>query len=300
MLDFSFQVYKRWAWDSALLETENRQLGARDSRGEDRLFVARSFSFDMRYVSLLILILIVLCGSHRAGAQTPDSSDTLRVDLPEVTVEATRAIETQARAPFSVSVYERPESEIALEAPVFLRDTFRDLPGVWINDRGHFALGERLVVRGMGWRSPFGVRGVQALLDGVPLTLPDGQAFLDVADPLFIRQAELIRGPSSLFWGNGSGGVLFLKSLPTEESPTAHVRVGGGSFGLQQVAGEVVLGQPDRSLGTWRVAVSDMRRDGYRENSKGRFTRGLLSGQLDVTPQTDLTVVGALDRKSVV
>lgn len=247
----------------------------------------------MRYVSLLFLALGLLFGSDRATAQAPDSTDTLRVALPEVTVEATRSAETQASAPFSVSVFERADTEIALEAPVFLRDTFRDLPGVWINDRGHFALGERLVVRGMGWRSPFGVRGVQALLDGVPLTLPDGQAFLDVADPLFIRQAELIRGPSSLFWGNGSGGVLFLNSLPTEESPTAQMRVGGGSFGLQQVAGEVVLGQSDQSLGQWRVAASDMRRDGYRDNSKGRFTRGLLSGELAVTPRTDLTVVGA-------
>ncbi len=242
--------------------------------------------------ALCVLLLLV---APPLLAQTPDSTatDTFRVELPEVTVEALRSTETEASAPFSVSIHQRSVDEIALQAPVFLRDTFRDLPGVWMNDRGHFALGERLVVRGMGWRSPFGVRGVQVLLDGIPLTLPDGQAFLDIADPLFIRQAELVRGPSSLFWGNGSGGVLFLNSLPTSDSPSAQVRAGMGSYGLRQVSGEVVLGRPNEGLGQWRVSASNMRQDGYRDNSEGRFTRGLLSGRLALSSQTQLQIVGA-------
>ncbi len=246
-----------------------------------------------RYPLFLVLLLFGVSG---ASAQSPDTSDADSVDvqLPEVTIEAARNAATEAKAPMSVSVRQRSTTEIALEAPVFLHETFRDLPGVWVNDRGHFALGERLVVRGMGWRSPFGVRGVQVLLDGIPLTLPDGQAFMDVADPLFVRRAELIRGPSSLFWGNGSGGVLFLNTLPTSRSSTAQFRAGMGSFGLQQLAGEVVLGHPDTQLGQWRVAVSDMRREGYRDNSKGRFTRALLSGELTLSSRTQMTVVGAL------
>lgn len=217
----------------------------------------------------------------------------MRVELPEVTVEALRETETEASAPFTVSVHERSTEEITLEAPVFLRDVLSDVPGVWLNDRGHFALGERLVVRGMGWRSPFGVRGVQVLLDGIPLTLPDGQAFLDIADPLFIRRAEAIRGPSSLFWGNGSGGVLFLDSTPDAETPSAQARIGGGSFGLQQLAAEAVVQTGANNENVWRVAASDIRRDGYRDNSDGRFTRALASGSLSLTPRTQLQLMGA-------
>lgn len=231
-----------------------------------------------------------------AAAQRPADSpvdDTMRVDLPELTVEALRATETEASAPFTVSTRTRSAEEISLEAPVYLRDILSDIPGIWLNGRGHFALGERLVVRGMGWRSPFGVRGVQVLLDDIPLTLPDGQAFLDIADPLFIRRAETIRGPSSLFWGNGSGGVLFLDSTPQADSPPARIRVGGGSFGLQQLAGEVIVGEPNTDTGRWRVALSDMRREGYRDNSDGRFTRGLLSGQVTLSPETQIQVMGA-------
>jgi iron complex outermembrane receptor protein len=243
-----------------------------------------------QFTVLLFIFAISLSLRPRIGiGQAPDS---LIVELPEVTVEAARATETEATAPFTVSTRQRSLAEQTLEAPVFLRDILSDIPGVWLNDRGHFALGERLVVRGMGWRSPFGVRGVQALLDGIPLTLPDGQAFLDIVPPLFVRRAETIRGPSSLFWGNGSGGVLFLDSTPETDAPPAQLRVGGGSFGLQQVAGEVIVGDPD-STGRWRIAFSDMRRDGYRDNSDGRFTRGLLSGELTLSSNTQMKIVGA-------
>lgn len=246
---------------------------------------------QLRFFSLFLFFALAASSVH-AQSSDPPSSDTMTVALPEVTVEALRDTETEASAPFTVSTRERSVEEITLEAPVFLRGVLSDLPGVWLNDRGHFALGERLVVRGMGWRSPFGVRGVQALLDGIPLTLPDGQAFLDIADPLFIRRAEAIRGPSSLFWGNGSGGVLFLDSTPDADAPPAQARFGTGSFGLQQVAGEAIVRTGEENQNRWRVAASDIRRDGYRDNSDGRFTRALASGSLPLTASTHLQLVG--------
>ena len=239
----------------------------------------------------LLIALCVLVGIARpAAAQTDSPTDSTVVQLPEITVEASRATETEGSAPFTVSTVERTLNAQTLEAPVFLSDALQGIPGVWLNDRGHFAVGERLVVRGMGWRSPFGVRGIQVQLDDIPLTMPDGQAFLDIVDPLFVRNTEAVRGPSSLFWGNGSGGVLFLDTQPRAETPALTLRAGGGSHGLQQLAAE---GVARTESGTWRVAVSDMRRDGFRDNSDGRFTRALLSTELDLAPRTQLNVVGA-------
>ncbi len=218
------------------------------------------------------------------------AQDTIVGDLPEVSVEAVRGTETSVSAPFSVTVQPRPLTEFTMEGPTYVRDVLRDVPGVWMNDRGHFALGERLVVRGMGWRSPFGVRGVQVLLDGVPLTMPDGQAFLDIVDPLFIRRTELVRGPSSLFWGNGSGGTLFLDTTPTADTPAGQLRARTGTHGLQQISAEAVVRPGDA---TWRIGVSDLRRVGHRANSDGRFTRALLSGEMAAFGDSRLRVVGA-------
>jgi len=216
--------------------------------------------------------------------------DTLEVTLPEIEIQATRAAETAATAPFAVSLRQRTPEEVALEPGLSLDHALRGLPGVWINDRGHYALGERLVIRGMGWQAAFGVRGVQVLLDGIPLTLPDGQAVLDIADPAFIRQAEVIRGPASLFWGNGSGGVLFLSTAALRDTSVARLRGMGGSYGLRQVSGDVAV-----PLGRHRLYAfaSDVHRDGYRAHSEGGFTRAGLHSHLDLGFRTQLHIVAA-------
>ncbi|MFQ5569809.1 MAG: TonB-dependent receptor family protein [Rhodothermales bacterium] len=228
----------------------------------------------------------MLCGTP-ALAQV---QDTLETTLPEIEIQATRASETEATAPLAVSVLHRSPETVALEPGLSLNATLRGLPGVWINDRSHFALGERLVIRGMGWRAAFGVRGVQVLLDGIPLTLPDGQAVLDIADPAFIRQAEVIRGPSSLFWGNGSGGVLFLSTRTRSDSASVRLRALGGSYGLRQGSGDVTL-----PLGRHRIHAfaSTLHRNGHRNHSEGGFTRAGLHGDLDLGPRTRFRFVAA-------
>jgi iron complex outermembrane receptor protein len=219
------------------------------------------------------------------------AQDTLEVTLPEIEIAASRATETEATAPFAVSVLRRPASAIATSPGVTLERLLRTLPGAWLGDRSHFALGERLVVRGMGWRAPFGVRGVQVLLDGVPLTMPDGQAILDVVEPTTLRQAELLRGPASLFWGNASGGVLFLSSMPPETAPALRIRAMGGSLGLEQVVAEGSAAWGKHHLSGY---ASSIQRDGYREHSAGRFTRSGVRGRFSLGARTTLHATTAL------
>jgi iron complex outermembrane receptor protein len=228
-------------------------------------------------------------------AQTPDTTDTggERVQLPEVTVEAVRSAETEASAPFAVTVQTRSPEEIALTSSTSLDDVLRPLPGIWVNDRHHFALGERISVRGVGYRSNFGVRGVQVLYDGIPLTLPDGQAFLDVVDPTVVRQVELVRSPASVFWGNGSGGVLFLSSSGSTPPPN-RIRVQGGSYGQWQG-----LVEGSGTVGPWIVHgyASGQRQEGYRAHSQGYRIRAGGTARRGFGPNTQLRVMAAADQQ---
>ncbi len=241
---------------------------------------------------LIVLVFIAAC----AGSVSAQSPDTARVVLPEIEIEAARATETEATAPYAVSVLARGPDRVALEADLSLATVLRELPGLWINDRGHFALGERLSVRGMGSRAAFGVRGVQVLLDGVPLTMPDGQAVLDVVDPVFVRRAELVRGPASRFWGNGGGGALFLSTAFFADRPALRARVLGGSHGARQAAFEASV-----PVGRHRfhVHASEFRRDGYRAHSAGRFSRAGLHGDLALDARTRLRLTAALAAQDV-
>ncbi len=229
----------------------------------------------------IVLILLVVVALQDAVSQTTDSTT---YSLPALIIQATRTAETETRAPRSVTVLSRPDP--MLEPGLSLQRALRTMPGMWLRERGHYALGERLIIRGMGYRAAFGVRGVQAVLDGIPLTMPDGQSILDAADPLFVRRAELLRGPSAAFWGNGSGGVLFMDSKLPED--TAQIRFMAGSYGL--LHGSAAASARMRSH-QFQAHVSRVATDGYRHHSAGTFSRAGIQGLFFIGRNTTLRVV---------
>jgi iron complex outermembrane receptor protein len=250
----------------------------------------------MTLLRACVLCTLLLSFPFSTRAQVSDSTDTYgeQVQLPEITVEAVRSAETEASAPFAVTIRTRSPEEVSLTSSTSLDDVLRPLPGIWVNDRHHFALGERISVRGVGYRSNFGVRGVQVLYDGIPLTLPDGQAFLDVVDPAVVRQVELVRSPASVFWGNGSGGVLFLSSSQGPSPPPNRVRVQGGSYGQWQG-----LVEGGGTIGGWSVHgyASGQRQDGYRAHSQGYRLRAGGTAHRSLGPDTHLRVMMAADQQ---
>lgn len=203
--------------------------------------------------------------------------------LPTMTVQATRQLETYATA--TRSIYIQQHDMVASEPGLSLQRALRGIPGIQISERGHFALGERILIRGMGYRAAFGVRGLQAFLNGIPLTMPDGQSMLDVVDPVFIGSSELLRGPSSLFWGNASGGVLHLTS--TQSSSPLRLRYMRGSYGLNHILAGTSL-----KLGSHQIQAyaSLVEKDGYRVHSKGDFFRAGLSTRTSPSSKTILMV----------
>ena len=224
--------------------------------------------------------IFLICGlallAHIAMAQ-----DTSVVSLPTMTIQSTRQLETETTA--ARSLYIRQHSIIASEPGISLQRVLRGLPGLQISERGHFALGERILVRGIGYRAAFGVRGLQAFLDGIPLTMPDGQSMLDVVDPAFIGRSELLRGPSSLFWGNASGGVLHLASL--EDSTLVRIRYVGGGYGLSH---RLVSTGFRRGLHSIRAYASRVSKRGHRAHSKGVFLRAGISSRTVPSSNTAL------------
>ncbi|MEM1116025.1 MAG: TonB-dependent receptor, partial [Bacteroidota bacterium] len=191
-----------------------------------------------------------------------------------------------ARAPLALAVRDRPEAERASEPGVSLDALGRGLPGLWISDRGNPSTGERVLVRGLGWRAAFGVRGTHVLLDGVPLTLADGQTQLNVIDPALVTRVEVLRGPASTFWGSGSAGVL---ALSTEAAPVGtRVRAVGGAYGLAKVEATARPDVRGGRLGVWGSALTQR---GYREHAAIEAYRGGLTVGLDLSDDQTLGVV---------
>ena len=221
-------------------------------------------------------------------------ADTIRfnVELEEIEVKATHSAISAANPPFSLSLLRRDTDEVTHSASITLDDMTSHLPGLWVNDRENYALGERLTVRGIGWRAQFGVRGIQVVMDGIPLTTADGQAGLNLVDPMFVRQVELLRGPSSMFWGNSSGGVLYLSTSPRPSARSmVNVRGTAGSYGLRKADLEFIQKYENHTLNGY---ASYMYQQGYRDHSEVRLGRAGITGAVELSPDSRLEYFGAL------
>jgi iron complex outermembrane receptor protein len=170
-----------------------------------------------------------------------------------------------ARAPFAVGIATR--DEIQRGKPGFaLDEALASIPGVQVDNRFNYALGERISIRGFGARAQFGVRGVRVLLDGIPMTTADGQTSLNNVDVATLARVEVVRGPASSLHGNASGGVIQLESDRGDEF--AHRRGGGelrysgGADGLSRFQ---ITTRSSAANVFATATASQLKYDGYRD-----------------------------------
>lgn len=211
------------------------------------------------------------------GDTVPATADTLPAPVYRLGgVEATvaRGALPVERVPFAITVLESIDRHPAYPA-VDLQELLRRVPGVVVGNRHNLAMDTRVVVRGFGARSAFGVRGVRILLDGIPVTLPDGQAALTNVDPGSIGRVEVIRGPAAALYGNAAGGVIALATVEPPAGGLLEARAAAGSYGTGDLGNLIRLqGNAGRSgsRDAWFVGLSHLDTDGFREYSRARRT----------------------------
>lgn len=200
-----------------------------------------------------------------AFAQLPvdtlTASDSARL-LP-VTVTALRTTLPLSQSPFAVAVL-GPRELGEGRSGLSLEEALRGVPGLQVDNRFNYALGERISIRGSGARAQFGVRGIRVLVDGIPATLPDGQTTLNHLDPLMLSRAQVVRGPVSALYGNASGGAILLETdLISSAGLGARLSAGAGGNGL--VRSRATVGGTAGTL-SYGVSFGGLDYDGHREH----------------------------------
>lgn len=111
-----------------------------------------------------------------------------------------------------------------------LRDTLKDVPGVYVQERYGQEL--RLSVRGSGIARGFHLRGLELLQDGIPLNLADGSGDFYQIDPLGLRSIEVYKGGNALTFGATTLGGAINVVTPTAQTAFAPniLRIDGGAF----------------------------------------------------------------------
>jgi iron complex outermembrane receptor protein len=213
--------------------------------------------------TLVVAAALLVWGSMPVAAQTPEADTVPRFNMDSVVVNVLMTPVRVGASPFPISVAGAAELREG-KTGMFLEDALESLPGVQVQNRFNFAVGERVSIRGFGSRAQFGVRGIQVEVDGIPATLPDGQSTLDHVDIGSLGRVEALRGPASALYGNAAGGVLRFESeapprTPLREEATAVV----GSDGLVRLQ-SVTAG----TVGTtgYSFSVDKLDYEGYRND----------------------------------
>jgi iron complex outermembrane recepter protein len=216
----------------------------------------------MRCVLTLLLALALAplaATGGRAAAQQP--TDTAHVHRPILVRVPGSALLLGTPRPIATLAGEELRGA---RAGVFLEEAINALPGVQLQNRYNFAVGERLAVRGFGGRAQFGVRGVRVVIDGVPATLADGQTTLDHLDVATLGRVEALRGPAASLYGNAAGGVLHFETrLPPPEAVRPEIFTLAGSDGLQQLRATAAgsAGDVGYLVSAARIDYAGFRRD---------------------------------------
>jgi iron complex outermembrane receptor protein len=194
--------------------------------------------------------------------------------------------------PYAVSVVDA-EALRSAGPMVNLSEAVGRIPGLVANLRNNYAQDLQINSRGFGARASFGVRGIRLYADGIPATGPDGQGQVSHFDIGGADRIEVLRGPFSALYGNGSGGVIALVSrAPTERS--VWVDADAGSAGLRQV--RLGVAAPFEGGFSLRATVSGFEIEGFRPHSEARRTLGNVRLGWDGASDRVLVVLNSIDQ----
>lgn len=172
-----------------------------------------------------------------------------------------------------------------------LKDVLDFTPGVTAQPK--WGEDTRLSIRGSGLSRNFHLRGVQLLVDGIPLNAADGSADFQEIDPTAFDYTEVYKGANALRYGASSlGGAINFVSPTGRSAERASLRLDGGSFGMQraQVSGGASVGAFDGF-----VTASKLEQDGFRTHSEGESKRasGNVGWRIRPNLETRLYLFGA-------
>jgi iron complex outermembrane receptor protein len=131
-------------------------------------------------------------------------------------------------------------------------------------------------IRGQGILSEHGLRGIEVLLDGIPLSDPTGFVpdLFDV-DWNQVQEVQVVRGPVAVLYGGGSAaGVIDLRTRTPEETTHGTLWANGGSNGYYKARGE--LSGTAKGVG-YDINLARSAGDGYRVHTQ--YWGDILSGR---------------------
>jgi iron complex outermembrane receptor protein len=213
--------------------------------------------------------------------------DTKTLNLSPIVVTATRVEQNSFDLPIAIDVVDMKDIQ-AGQLQMQLSESLIRVPGITAQNRNNQAQDPQISTRGFGSRSAFGVRGVRVYVDGIPLTMPDGQGQPGVVDLSAIRSIEVMRGPFSALYGNSSGGVIQMFTENAPQTPEVGSTV---MFGSEDTKRQVLNAAGALDGVEYLLNTSNFETDGYRDHNAGKKEQATAKFKFNISEDTKLTTL---------
>jgi iron complex outermembrane recepter protein len=214
------------------------------------------------------LFLVSLSTTQDLYAQLTDS--TLVLD--EVKVSAYQVNSSLRSIPGSISVITGKDFQKSDNTQLF--SILNTLPGVSMQSGTYTT--NRIVIRGMGSRTPYNTNRIGFYLDDIPLTSSDGLSSPEEMEPENIGRLEIVKGPSSALYGSGLGGSInVFTPVVNEKTTTANARYGNYNTARFNVSHSFY----SKNSAAW-TDLANLHSEGWRDNSRYDRSSLLLAGKV--------------------
>lgn len=183
-------------------------------------------------------------------------------ELNEINVNTSQKPQKLKNIPSSISIIS--QNEINRNYDISLVPSLNKISGIYMHSGALNT--NRITIRGIGARNPYGTSKIRCFYEDIPITNGDGESNIDVFELSSISNIEIIKGPNSSVYGSGLGGAIRLnpkKGLLNEKRIETSLLT--GSFGLIKEVVNASIGYNKNSL---NISFSNTKREGYRENNE--------------------------------
>src|SRR5690606_2475321 len=188
-------------------------------------------------------------------------SDSAVTELQTATITHFMVNDSLLNAPVSISILS--QQEILSNNSVEVSWVLNKAPGVFMQSGSINT--NRISIRGLGARTPYGTNRIRGFYGNIPLTSGDSETTIEDLDLEQISQIEIIKGPMSSIYGAGLGGAILLHPKMNKTK--------GFEFQFSTLVGSFELLKNNAQL-SWtgekssiNYAYYRVQMDGYSENS---------------------------------
>ncbi|WP_343488180.1 TonB-dependent receptor plug domain-containing protein [Allomuricauda sp. d1] len=172
--------------------------------------------------------------------------------------------------------------------PVDISSSMNIIPGV------NFLSGalntNRIVIRGVGSRTPFGTDKLRMYFDGIPVTNGTGFSTIEAFDLENLGLVEVVKGPKGTTLGANLGGAL---TLTSKDPDFGKARLSNsftmGSYNMLKDNLSFRYSELDKfSLG---LSYNHFETDGYRQNNRFERDGLLLNAKVNTSPKNEVVLL---------